>query len=624
MRELSTKIAKGEDFLRDPRLAASGVLVDVGEALYLGQHRVAKVLQVRLRGRNATDSVLAFTVQNSDAEKFVVELPLRPALFEAVQEFFDRHVGRGQNPNGLPGLSPLTKLLQVAHHVSSRIEASGTYQGSNPHARAIGDALGIAVLNNDEASACRIAGQLKHALVSRGAEPPEPTLFLDALAPAVQAAVAADHTELLDNILAHALPKDFRDAVPAGASLDRFGAAMLDLMEERGADEICAFLDNFPGPNTKLRLLNVSVDACVSGGSARAIDTCGIVVRTLLSSCAEAALYVNEAGIRLRAFDAALSGDWAGAERHLDDMPRWNRSDFLFGWLAGYAMGLQVRSDHELELGKASDHFHSFVYSGNEKFEQTAAQFCRGLVAASQGRNGEKSEPILARIAEQYSTLAATPEFMSARYVHQLVHASRYGNHGDVQACLRKLLKKASDLGDQGDELLMSMCREIFSDVTIRNITLRDTIAACIGRALRDPANGGKFENTRKFAGTLITQSGFSKQLLFGGPAFAASESGHQAGMARVTDARAFGRPSAVKSESLDRRLEKLKSAAKHQAAEWVGVLAEIPAHSTSLDKVAGVFAAAVARSDHWDAEELALLNQELYTALLRRVRSLR
>ncbi len=401
---------------------------------------------------------------------------------------------------------------------------------------------------------------------------------------------------------------------------------MLDLIEERGADEICGLLDYFPGPNTKLRLLNVAVDACVSGGSARAIDNCGLVVRSQLSSCTEAELYVNDAGIRIRAFDAALSGDWAGAERHLDDMPRWNRSDFLFGWLAGYSMGLQVRSDHELDLVKASDHFHSFVYSGNETFEQTATQFCRGLVAASQGRNGERSEPILERITEKYGTLVSTPEFLSARYAHQLVHASRSGRHGDVQACLGAILKKASELGDQGDELLTSMCREIFSDVTIRNIALRDTIAACIGRALRDPSNRGKFEKTRKFAGALITQSGFSKQLLFGAAVLTGPEGGQRARIVRVVDAkgRELSRGSLVTPESLERRLEKLRTADQHRAAEWAEVLAALPAHSRSLDKAARVLAAAVAPSQHWNAEELGLLNRELYTALLRRVRSLR
>ena len=628
MREVVTKIARGEDFLKDPRLAASGALVDVGAALHFDKRPAVQLLQVRLRGRDASDSVLSFTTLNSEAEKAVVEMPLRPELFEPVRDFFERHSRGQQAADSLPGMSPLAKLVEMAHEVSFRVGQRGDYIGSAAHVHAIGDAVGIALLLDDERSAYGLAAQLKHALSLAAENARDQSTLLNALAPAIQAAVVTDQIEILEHVLSHALPPaaGFTDQVRAEANLSRFGAAMRDFLEERGADEVCGFLESFPGPNIRLRLLNAAVDACVSGGSARAINTCGIVVRTLLPSCEEASLYVNDAGIRMRAFNAALSGDWAETEKHLDDMPHWNRSDFLFGWLAGYAMGLQVRSDHELELRVASDQFHGRVCSGNDKFEQTAAQFCRGLVAATQGRNGERSEQMLRRIEHKYVHLATDPEFLSARYAHKLVHASRSGNNANVQARLGELLERARDLGDQGDAMLRAMCQELFSDVTIRNISLRDFIAAGIGRALREPDNWEKFKETRRFAGSLITQSGFSRQVFLGAASPSVAEGAQTAKAARAVDgkARELNRVSAVKSEALDRRLEKLKFAGQHPASEWMEVLRDLPVLTRSLDKAAKIFAQAVTTSNHWNADELALMNEELYRALLRRVRSLR
>ncbi len=617
--------------MKDPRLAASGVLVAVANALPLSKHPTVQVVQARLRGRGATGVELALTVMTPDMEKSVIEVPVKLDALEVVQEFFDRQATRDAAPEtNLPRLSPLSKLLEMAEDISNRVADRKDWKAApTPHSQALGDAIGIATMLNDEGRAFALAVKLKAALGFDQDAPLSPRCFLNAIAPAVRAALATDQMESLDAVLSAVIPKNykFHDLLTPQADLSRFALAIRDFMEERTFDEVVAFLDHFSGPNISLRILNEAVDVCVTRGSARAINTCFQVVRALLPECKNATLFVNEAGIRLRAFEAAMSSDWVAAEKILDDMPRWSRSDPLVGWLAGYVVGLRVRSDHTLAPAPAVNQLNTLLLSGNDQyFEISAVQFVRGLVAATQGRNGDTSEPILQRIEDQHGTLEKMPTFLSARFAHQLVAAKRSGNEANIELCLKDLVRTAQLLGEDGDALLTAMCEELFSDVTIRDFALRNRIAATIASVLRDPANEGRFEGTRLLAGSILFEAGFPQAALRAPPALVIGESGRLVWHIRAMDARSreFGRTSALKLEQLDRSVDALKTFTEYPASEWAAVLEEAAAVAKGLPMAMKALNRAIKVSGDWGPGDLALLNEAVLNGLLRRAKSMR
>jgi hypothetical protein len=631
MKEFFSKHARGEDFMKDPRLAASGVLIDVVKALPLSQHPAVQVVQARLRGEGVTGVELALTIMTPDMEKSVVEVQVKPEAREVIKEFFDRQAIRDASPEtNLPKLSPLSKLLEMAEDVTSRVAERRDWKGaSTAHTQALGDAIGIATILNDEARAFALAVKLKTALGFDGDSPVSPRCFLNAIAPAIRAALATDQMESLDAVVSAVLPKNYKflDVLSPEADLSRFAIALREFMEDRGYDEAVAFLDQFSSPNVSLRILNEAVDACVTRGSARSINTCSQVVRAILPECKDATLFVNEAGIRLRAFEGAMSSDWAAAEKILDDMPRWSRSDPLIGWLAGYVVGLKVRSDHTLAPAPAVNQLNTLLLSGNDEyFEKSAAQFVRGLVAATQGRNGKTSEPILQRIEDQHVTLEKMPAFLSARFAHQLVVASRSANEANIEFCLKDLVSTAQVLGEDGDALLTAMCEELFSDVTIRDFALRNKIAATIASVLRDPTNEGRFEGTRLLAGSILFDAGFPKAALKAPPALVIGESGRLVWHIRAMDVRSreFGRVSALKFEQLDRSVDALKTYTDYPASEWAAVLEEAAAVAKGLPMAMKALNRAIKASTDWSPSDVALLNEAVCSGLLRRAKSVR
>lgn len=617
--------------MKDPRIAASGVLMDVAQALAFDTHSKVQVLQARLRGTDSTTATLNLTIRTPDMEKSVIEFKLRPETFAAVNQFFDRQANLNTcSETALPAIPLQVQLLEIAEDVAAQVGQRQDWKGvADAQSQSLGDAIGVAILLNDEPRACALVMKLKELLRLDGEAVPSPRCFLNAIGPALRAAIATDQMELLDRVLSVALPTGYRfqDFLSPEADLSRFAEALRELMEDRGLDEAIAFLENFQGPNITLRLLNEAVDACVKRGSAQSINTCAIAVRTLLPDCESADLFVNEAGIRLRAFEAALSGDWAAADRSLDDMPRWSRSDPLIGWLGGYVVGLKVRSDHDLAPAPAVNNFNTLLLPGNdEHFEHSAAQFVRGLVAATQGRNGDTSEPILQSIEDQHVTLEKMPEFLSARFAHQLVVASRSRSAVSVEGCLQDLVCTAQVLGDDGDALLTAMCEDLCSDVTIRDSELRGKIATTIAGTLRDQRNIGRFEGTRLLAGAILFEAGFSKAALRAPPSLVVGESGRLVWHLRAMDAksREAGRPSAAKLEQLERNLDGLITSSAFPAAEWAAVVEEAAAVARGLPMALKALTRATSAAAGWGPADLGLLNEALFNGTLRRVKSLR
>ena len=631
----------GRDFIKDPILATHGVLADVSHFLP-AQAQPIEILRVAFTGRGPTDSKLALTIRDRDDQKRVIECPIRAEVYEVVRRFFEKKTPAAAmtdlGSERMPAVPSHRAILACAERAVAAIQGRPEAQRSRePLAHAIGDAMGLAVLANDETKARELGRDLKkvlHLAPQTIVRPAVTRTLLNSLAPVIRAAVATDRIAVLNEVLQEVVPAtaEFDGTINESADMSRFTAALREFVDHGKPDDISAIVTLFNEPNLKLFILNMAVDSTIESGSVQGINTCGKVVRSMLKECEPASAYHGEQGWRVRAFSAALAGNSDKAEGLVDDVFRWSRGDRVLGWVMGVATGLKVRSKHDMPIKDFLPHLKSVLYIGNEDyFDVVAPAFVRGLLTANQGARADVSEGMLQALADQYSELDDGREFTAGRFAHQLVAARRSGDAGRVENCLKDFRQAAQILGDNGDALMLAMCQEISTDVTIRDAELRERVADLIVDEITEPDNAERYGLTRLRVGDLLYGAGHQAAALRVPLASDLGETGRLIWRLRAAAEEVEGGHSppdelvsklmAAIDSVAERQLDGERLVSPMRGAAWAQLIEEAAAvNCPTLAQQAFSHALAVSRG--WAAREVSQLTDALLSGIVRRMYS--
>ncbi len=636
MKDMQCLHARGSDFLRDPILAAHGVVADVAAVLPVVSQTLGELVQVRLRGRSPGDAVLSLTVKTLEHKKEIIECQVRPEVFPVVRSFFEQRSVPPTTPSAqesrLPAASPEAQLLAITEDIANRLSDSKNGRGAKAStAVAIGDALGIAVLVHDEGKVTELAARLREVLGLDPKMSPGPArarAFLNSIAPAMRAAAATGRFGVLLSVISTVVPDGcvFAEPPPPAADIGKFTIGIKELLEHCPADDVAQLIQRFAAPNLMLQLMNAAIDACHKSGSATAISRCGDLVQLLLVSCKSAQDIHSEPGIRAKAFEAALSGDFEKTKSLVDDIPRWARTEEIFGWLTGYAVGLQVRAKHELKTEEVVGAIEHLIYRKVEDhFDALAVEFVRGMLAANQGANGLVSELILQRLEDRHPNLQDLPRFLSGRFVHQIVVAHREGNENSIEAVLKDFFQTARLLSEKGDALIAAMCEELLTDISIRDSALRAKIAVAISMELRNEKEPGRYELSRLVAAPILYTAGFPKAALRAPPDRVVGESGRFVWHIRAADqkSRELARGTLAQTYELHEKLDRMRTTTSDPALEWGAVIEESAAVG-QLSLALKAIGRAVEQSSFWKPSDVGYLTDALFVGMLRRENALK
>ena len=653
MNERHSLQVSGRIFARDPVLATKGVLQDVGNFLAMRDsgsgtgsagdaNFPVTILQVQLKDHSPQDAKLALTIRTRTEAKTVVECPIRSETYDIVKQFFEQKSRRIEPENlesiSMPSagrhLGVLAGAEKVVSHVEARHEADKWHEW---HAYALGNAIGISLILGEKENALELAQQLRRALrigPDQAIKPSRTRVLLNSLASVIRAGVVGGREDAVLEIASTIIPAtaSFEGTLNESADLSRFSVAMREAMEGEDAALVESLFGLFRQPDLQLYLLSLSIEACIESANVAGLRTCGQVVKHMLKECQSAQEFKTTLGFRVQAFSAALSGKSEVAERLIEDIPLWERSEEAVGWIFGFSIGLRCRSKEEMAPRTFMPRLHHLIYDGNDdNFFPVCSSFVQGMLAANQGSFGARSEEILQLLSDTHPDLEEHPSFVARRFIHQLVTATRLKDGHRAEQALEDFSCTARMKGLAGDSLMLAMCEELLSDVTIRDATLRKKVIATIVGELKEKKNAELFELTRFQAGDLLYVAGFEEAALQVPPPLVVGEAGLLVWRLRRA-ARHVERSPGTPSKLLEGMVEKIDelggAAESHgpalrpmKSSDWCPIIEETAAlNASTLLHRALVHALAV--STTWSPREVSHLNDAILDGLVRRARN--